>query len=96
MYGEAEIKFEVLVREDSYNQTAIKKCFVIEQTSSNSVMKPWAPFVSLIRPVADSNGVPPLVCLLCDEYLKRLFENWRVVATLEDEDDELVLIGEVQ
>jgi len=30
------------------------------------------------------------------EYLKRLSENWRVVATLEGEDDELVLIGEVQ
>lgn len=30
------------------------------------------------------------------EYLKRLSEKWRAVATLEGEDDELALIGEIQ
>lgn len=38
-----------------------------------------------------------LICVSTPfKYLKRLSENWRVVATLEGEDDELVLIGEVQ
>ena len=30
------------------------------------------------------------------EYLKRISENWRVVAAIEGEEDEVVLIGEVQ
>ena len=28
--GEAEVKFEVLVRADNYNQTAVESCFIIK------------------------------------------------------------------